>query len=193
MDHFYQSIGEDWFSYPFLYKRMVDNATMTARFVEVGVWKGRSVAFMGVEIINSGKNITLDCVDTFAGSSEHIDPSHPFFNKQLLDDPQWLYNEFVRNTQPVASVINPIKAVSWEAAQLYDDNSLDFVFLDAAHDYDSVVKDINAWLPKVGVGCHLAGHDYNETGWPDLVKAINDYFGVGNFEVSEGCWIFKKK
>ena len=46
-----------------LYALMVRNAPMQARFVEVGSWAGRSAAFMGVEILNSGKQIKFDCID----------------------------------------------------------------------------------------------------------------------------------
>jgi predicted O-methyltransferase YrrM len=49
---------------------------------------------------------------------------------------------------------------SLDAVSLYDDASLDFVFIDGSHDYDSVCKDIDAWLPKVKPNGILAGHDY---------------------------------
>jgi hypothetical protein len=49
---------------------------------------------------------------------------------------------------------------SIEAAETYLDNSLDFVFIDAAHDYDSVKQDIISWLPKVKKGGIISGHDY---------------------------------
>ena len=58
MEHFYQTIGEDWFSYPDLYKRIIDTNQSGSHFVEVGSWKGRSSSFMAVEIINSNKNVT---------------------------------------------------------------------------------------------------------------------------------------
>ena len=74
MEHFYQNLsGENWFTYPNLYKEMVEkcSADSTSHFVEVGSWKGRSASFMGVEIINSNKIIKFDCVDTWKGSIEH--------------------------------------------------------------------------------------------------------------------------
>ena len=71
MEHFYQTLGEDWFSYPELYKSIVENNQDGAHTVEVGSWKGRSASFMAVEIINSNKNIKFDCVDTWKGSIEH--------------------------------------------------------------------------------------------------------------------------
>lgn len=64
MEHFYQNIGEDWFTYPNLYKEMVEKSSNGSLFVEVGSWKGRSASFMAVEILNSKKDIKFDCVDT---------------------------------------------------------------------------------------------------------------------------------
>jgi hypothetical protein len=45
------------------------------------------------------------------------------------------------------------------AAQLPDD-SLDFVYLDARHDYESVLEDLAAWYPKVRSGGLFGGHDF---------------------------------
>lgn len=53
-----------------------------------------------------------------------------------------------------------IRQWSPAAASLVPDRSLDFVYLDADHQFESVVADIRAWLPKVRQGGVLAGHDY---------------------------------
>ena len=125
-------------------------------YVEIGSWRGRSTAYMGVEIANSGKNIKFDAVDTWAGSSD--EPEH-LNDPSVLNDT--LYNEFLQNISPVAEYVNPVRMTSVEAASTYADNSLDFVFIDAQHDYDSVHADIVAWWPKVKQGGIIAGHDYN--------------------------------
>lgn len=53
-----------------------------------------------------------------------------------------------------------LRMTSDEAARTIADASLDFVYLDARHDYESVKEDIGLWYPKVRPGGVLAGHDY---------------------------------
>jgi hypothetical protein len=45
---------------------------------------------------------------------------------------------------------------------LFDDHSLDAVFVDGSHLYDDVKRDIEAWMPKVRKGGILFGHDLND-------------------------------
>ena len=158
---------------------IVDRFPTNSHFVEVGTWKGMSAAYMVVEIINSGKNIKFDCVDTwdFVPSQTEI-PEDQFEN---------LYETFLNNIEPVKHQIKPVKALSWDGADHYTDESLDFIFIDAAHDYESVKKDINAWFPKLKNGGVIAGHDY--TWCDDVEKAVHEFFGDKIIYETEGCWI----
>ena len=52
---------------------------------------------------------------------------------------------------------------SVSAAKQFTDRSLDFVYIDADHSYESCLADINAWHPKIRVGGILSGHDYHNT------------------------------
>ena len=73
----------------------------------------------------------------------------------------------------------------------FDDESLDFIFIDASHDYQNVYDDIKAWFPKVKKSGIISGHDYS---WGEEVKkAVHDFFDPLNLKVeeSEGCWIVK--
>lgn len=183
MDHYYEQI-EGWFNYESVYSQIVAKIPNNSHVVEIGCWRGKSSTFLAVEIINSGKRIKLDCVDTWKGSSEH--------NLDSESAQEELYISFLKNIEPVRDVINPIRTTSLWAVSLYKDESLDFVFIDASHDYDNVSKDIAAWIPKVKKGGILAGHDYAEGTWDGVVKAVNDYFPNKDFRVESTCWIYKK-
>lgn len=180
MEHFYEKLGENWFTYPGLYSMVVNKFDNGSHFVEVGAWKGMSAAYMAVEIINSGKDIKFDCVDIW----EYLDTQDDI-KPELFGD---IYQTFLDNIEPVKHMITPIKSLSWDGAEYYKDESLEFVFIDAAHDYESVLKDIKAWFPKIKKGGIIAGHDY--TWCQDVQKAVGEYFEGKEIYESEGCWIY---
>ena len=47
-----------------------------------------------------------------------------------------------------------------EAYDLFKDESLDFIYIDANHTYESAKEDIQLWYPKIKVGGMISGHDY---------------------------------
>ncbi len=184
MNHIYQEeqFGEDWFSYPNLYKSMVDKFPAGSKFVEVGSWKGKSSAYMAVEIANSNKSIDFFCVDTWKGSIEHID----------FPDLESLYETFTNNMKPLSRYHIPMRMPSLEAAKEFEDKSLDFVFIDASHEYEDVKDDIKAWLPKIKPGGVLAGHDYyvDIVEWaPGVRKAVHEE--LPSFTTQENCWVYQ--
>ena len=178
--HFFKNI-DGWFNYEDLYSEMVSRFKNGSKFVEVGVWKGKSAVYMAVEIINSGKKIEFDCVDNW----EYVEGLQCDIDKSLFGNN--LYQEFLSNIHPVKHIIKPIKSISWEAAKLYENESLDFVFIDAAHDYQSVKKDVTSWLPKVKVGGIIAGHDY--TTHIGVKTAVDESIPVKSHG---SCWFYEK-
>jgi hypothetical protein len=53
-----------------------------------------------------------------------------------------------------------IRELSEDAGLLFNNHSLDFVYIDADHSYESVFRDIQLWASKVKSGGVLIGHDY---------------------------------
>lgn len=185
MEHIFQNI-QGWFSFPEFYKSVVKEAKDNSTFVEVGTWKGRSASFMAVEIANSNKKIDFYCVDTWNGSAEHKGEEHVVKGT--------LYEHFLSNIEPVKSFIKPIRSTSLEAAKQFSFNSLDFVFIDASHDYENVKKDIEAWYPRVKPGGIFSGHDY-ASDWPGVMRAANEFAQNNNLflKSQERCWIVTKR
>lgn len=164
---------------------------LSGKVVEVGCWKGRTTTVMLQGAFNgvNGFSIDLHCVDPFLGSEEHKEVLKGGSTKQ----------EFLNNINKIGALnfIKVIEKTSIEASKDFQDNSLDAVFIDAAHDYENVKADIIAWTPKLKSGGLLFGHDYPEPtdpngGFEDLVKAVNENvkynFEFGNFGWFCGIW-----
>lgn len=52
------------------------------------------------------------------------------------------------------------RGLSVEAAELFDAERFDYVFVDADHSFDGCYNDLNLWFPKVRWWGILAIHDY---------------------------------
>ena len=84
-------------------------------------------------------------------------------------------------------IIRPIHYDSRKTAFAFDDQSVDFVFVDADHRYEFVKADILNWLPKIKERGWIAGHDYNQ----QVEQAVNEIFKPNQIEkISGGCKSF---
>lgn len=184
MNHFYKTIP-GYFDYEDVYSKVVSWAKDDYFFVEIGAWYGQSTAYLAVEIINSGKRIKLDVVDTWKGSEQMYDPSNGAYDENLIRNGT-IFPEFLNNMAPVLNVMRPIEMDSVLASSHYPDSFIDFVFIDAEHKYEFVIQDIKHWLPKVRKGGIIAGHDY---GWEGVTRAINEVFGQDNYSTNGQCWL----
>jgi hypothetical protein len=208
MNHFYHTVDpkkndrhgrpqSGFFNYPQLYSRLVADMPENGVFVEVGVWKGTSLAYFIVEAINANKNLKIFAVDTWAGDPKEID----LINHDPSVVAGTLYQEFLHNLSPVANTFTPLQMTSLEAASLFADASIDAMFIDALHDYASVKDDLHAWYPKVKSGGYLCGHDYYstrsvETPHMGVRRAVDEFYKDKQHEIvkfgREYSWITKK-
>jgi predicted O-methyltransferase YrrM len=68
----------------------------------------------------------------------------------------------------------------------------DIAFIDAAHDYESVKKDIRLWWPLIREGGMLVGHDWNHK-WPGVERAVADSFDLLRVGVTvDSVWFVLK-
>lgn len=67
-----------------------------------------------------------------------------------------------------------LREFSVEAASNFDDESLDYVYLDGDHTLEGVLADLKAYLPKLKVGGLIIGDDYKLGEWwgEGVVKAF---------------------
>lgn len=96
-----------------------------------------------------------------------------------------------------------VRKFSMDAVKDFQDEQLDFVYIDANHSYDSVIEDITQWSKKIKKGGIISGHDYirrkGQDQYYDVVRAVNDYVRDNNIPElfiyrgdSPASWMFKK-
>lgn len=173
MPHYYKTIG-GWFRFRSAFDWLLAAlpADRPSTFVEVGLWLGRSTAYLGVEILNSGKPISILAIDHFKGQSEIVG-----WRAELIADSE---KNFRQNLAPVAKRLGPrfrlLVSDSVAAATAVLDDSVDVVWLDGAHDYAGVTADIEAWWPKVKVGGYIGGDDFTKCA--GVGQAVTERFGL---------------
>ena len=134
------------------------------------------------------RNIQFYTVDTFEGDSGSTDKKEVEAYKQV--NVSKMYEEFKENTKHLEDKFTTMVNYSYEAADYFLDNSVDQIFIDAGHSYEAVIKDIQAWYPKMKNGSIIAGHDYNS--WEGVKKAVNELLGTPD-KVENDCWFIKIK
>lgn len=178
---------QGWFDFEQLYFGEVQRAQPGAHFVEIGAWQGKSTAFMAQAIKDSKRQIRFDAVDTWEGSPDEKIHADKIYSLQLQGTT--LYDRFLHNMRAcgVLEYVNPVRQRSTEAAKLYPDKSIDFVFIDGQHTYAAVCADIDAWLPKVKPGGLLAGHDHK---FPPVTQAVLQRLGNAARRHGRNSWIY---
>ncbi len=172
--------GRDWssvhgfFNFWGLYQSMVHRMQDGDIAVEVGCWMGRSVIFLAQCAQQQQKAIQIYAVDHFKG--EKGEPEHEGIVAAHGGSIRGAFEENLQRCG-VGGIIRVLEEESSEAAKHLADSSLAFVFIDAAHDYESVKRDINAWAPKIKPGGIIAGHDAH---WHEVTNAVLEKWPTAN-------------
>lgn len=181
-----------WFDYQELYDSAVERVPPHAVMVEVGCWQGRSLAYLADRVRASGKRINLWGVDHGVGTDS--DTERPLHGPTLAACGGNTLGLLAANLRAcgLADVAVPMGCTSLRAASLFPPASVDFVFLDAAHDYQNVRADLAAWWPAIKPGGVLSGHDYDDF-WVGVVQAVDEYFGFSpRHDACANCWWVEK-
>lgn len=81
-----------------------------------------------------------------------------------------------------------LKMTAQEAAKKLP--ALDFVYIDANHDYEYVIEDIKTAMHKLKPSGIISGHDYHFA-TPGVIKAVDEIFGKPDVTFSDGSWLVK--
>jgi len=165
---------EGWFGWRSGQEEAVRSFPPGSCFVEVGTYLGRGVCSLGEVVRNSGKNFTIVGVDTCRGSGPEGPRQKDYHGAAVAKGGGTFAGALHKNILECGygDLISLIVTDSLTASRFFADASIDWVHLDANHDFENVKADIQAWLPKVKSGGWLSGDDYDEVKWPDVVKAV---------------------
>jgi predicted O-methyltransferase YrrM len=180
IEHYYHLV-EGWFNMEKQYLELLDATPEGGTFVELGCYKGKSTSFIGVEIHKQKRDINFFAIDSFEGATNSKDVNE----QKAYDGVTEIELAYAINISEVGNKVKTIKSLSHEAANLFEPNSVDVIFIDAGHSYEAVKADIEAWLPKMKPNGIMAGHDY--TAWEGVNKAVNEVFGTPH-KVENDCW-----
>lgn len=131
-----------------------------------------------------------------------IDPWRPFMEPPAYSKKVWnkRYGAVKTEMKQYGDRAHILRLTSLEAAEQFELESLDLVYLDANHSFKYVDKDIRAWWPKVRSTGYLAGHDLtampNKRTWLGVRKAVEANFGKQYHSGEcnwDGVWIISKK
>lgn len=181
-----------WYDWPETYREAVCRFPNGSVFVEVGCFLGRSLIHLATLAKGYGKHFKIIGVDTCLGSG--VENGHDHHADVVENGGGTFAGQLHRNIVQCGfgDQIDLIIAKSRNASEMFEDDSLDFVFLDAAHDYGSVRMDIGAWLQKVKTGGVIAGDDYGIPGeepvWPGVRKAVDDLLPQREFRPHDAWW-----
>jgi len=158
--------------------------------LEIGSWEGRSALSWGD--IAKRYDSTLICVDTWLGSTEHYENSLPNSEWErarifLEDGYPSIYKTFVttiRNNN-LQDYIIPIPIDSHQAFILLERAGVspDITYIDASHDYQSVLADLRA-AHKVGSKV-ICGDDYYYFEHSEVKDAVDFFANENGMKIQE--------
>lgn len=165
---------------------LLNRLSLNGKYVEIGVARGnfseylcRSLPFEKLYLVDPYKTFSLD---------EYTDAMNAY-------DMEQEFNYTVNRLARFAEKIEFIRKMSMDALDHFEDESLDFVYIDGNHAYKNVLEDLEGYWKKVRKGGILAGDDcYDTTGeaiifW-DNVKDIHQSRSFGKFGVLQALQDF---
>ena len=136
-----------------LFGQMSDERGFTV-VAELGVQRG---FYTDSYLYTAKKNKKYYLVDTWEQRKNYSDAANVDNEEQNIR-----YNHAMKRLAPYRkrTELVVLRNFTTDAALLVPDNSIDFIYVDARHDYCGVTEDLESWFPKLKLGGIMAGDDY---------------------------------
>ena len=140
--------------------------------VEIGTDQGEYAELL----LKTISNLRLSCIDPWKAEAYEKGFQPESFEDQSFFDKR--YQETIERLSPFAERVTIKRSTSMSALKDFEDNSLDFVYIDGNHDFLNVTQDIHYWTKKVKKGGIVSGHDfvrYPSRKFNHVQKVVNAY------------------
>ena len=179
-----------WFNYAESYDQIVHEIPDDGKIVEIGSFLGRSTHYLATSLMNANKeNVKIYCVDTFEGSSEHVNLKLPkdFFSIFKENLKFFIGREMVIPCQG--------RSDSEDILNKFEDRSIDYIMVDGAHEHEPVLDDIENWWPKLKSDGVMLGDDFDLESVSEAVRQMMTKLNTEGFSVNgsrEQTWFSSK-
>jgi methyltransferase family protein len=161
--------------------RLLERLPKGALCAEIGVWKG-DFSERILEIARPARLHLIDpwrAVDDKAYEGAHYGGELSGGQAEMDAVYAGVLERFAGERKK--GVVEVHRLSSLEAAGLFREGELDFVYIDGNHRYEFVKADLEAYASKVRPGGLLAGDDYGVEGWWEdgVTRAVDEFVRSG--------------
>ena len=173
----------------FIYEEMVNEAQDGDHFVEIGTFLGQSTTHMAQLIKDSKKKISFDTLDLFwlipHTLNNYEQSGHPKSFCDYYNDimEEWDLNivDVIQHPMRFLEVdkyVNFITCDEKYSHKIYEDNSIQFLWIDGDHGVDVVYNHLVNFWPKLKKGGYIGGDDIHYEEVLDDVKKFSKEYDV---------------
>ena len=142
--------------------------------IEIGCYEGVNATYL-LETLPQLQLTGVDPYDTYIDwNGLNVDYNEGEFKlaKDKIEQVKWKFPKF-----------DIIERTSDDAVSEFEDESVDFVFVDGLHTYEQTIQDCINYLPKVKPGGIICGHDYNVI--RGVTRAVDEFSSLHKKSVKD--------
>jgi hypothetical protein len=157
-------------------QRILDCVTKGGVCIEVGVWRG-NFSRQILDIVNPLHLALIDPWQHF----EDGDKTEAFSGRTQEQRFEDIYTEVCEkmSTEIESGQVSIMREMSGTALRQFEDQSIDFAYIDGDHSYEGVCADLENLFPKMKDEGIIAFDDYHRFGWwgDGVLRAIHEFIG----------------
>jgi predicted O-methyltransferase YrrM len=131
--------------------------------IEIGTCRAESTAYLLEKCPNIDKIYTVDPYKAYDD-----------WNGEITQETVDKFMKVAKaNLKPYGKRFEMVREQSVNAADKFDNDSFDFIFVDGDHSYDATLADCIRYYPKLKKGGLFCGHDYSSI--EAVYRAVTDF------------------